>query len=274
MPPRKLEVLLVNRSGPIKSMRLRPWLIRFLVILFFLMAAALAGGGYLLYQQHKNIISLSRAAAELRKQNGLLATQVHELKTMADLARQSAAAEQSASTTTITTTTTTTTEAPKTSTTATTQKSSEASRTTAAGEPAVSDEVAVRIVRQTITKARIDVVFDVVNKDQDEKPVAGYVTTIARGQRAGKPWIEASPAMRLSPLGRPLNFRRGEAFSVQRYRRFRAKFQVADKKIKRLEFLLYSRTGDLILVKMIDLDKLDKENSDDAPKRKPGETEG
>ncbi len=251
-------------------MKIRPWLIRLLILLFFLMMAALAVVGYFLYQQHQRFSAISKLAVELRKQNDSLATQVHELKTMAELARRSSQVEQTTTPpTTVTTTTVTTTTAAKPTTTVTTAAA--AGRTTETGEPAVSDAVSIRIVRQTITNSRISVVFDVVNKNQSAKPVTGYVTTIARGQRAGKPWIEASPAMRLSPLGRPLNYRRGEAFSVQRYRRFRANFQVADKKFKRLEFLLYSRSGDLMLVKLVDLTK---SRPSVTPRRAPRGNEG
>jgi hypothetical protein len=119
-------------------------------------------------------------------------------------------------------------------------------------EPTESDEVDVRVVRQNSNKRSLTLVYDVVNK-QEEGAAEGYVTVVVRGSRQGKPWIEASPPMRLSPLGRPLNYRRGTAYSVQRYRRLKATFPVADKRFERLEMLLYSRAGDLLLVKIIDL---------------------
>lgn len=119
-------------------------------------------------------------------------------------------------------------------------------------EPTQSDQVDVRIVRHTLNRSTLTLVYDVVNQ-QDEGTAEGYVTVVVRGSREDKPWIEANPPMRLSPLGRPLNYRRGTAYSVQRYRRLKATFTVADKTFERLEMLLYSRAGDLLLVKIIDL---------------------
>ena len=54
--------------------------------------------------------------------------------------------------------------------------------------------------------------------------------------------------MRLSPLGRPINYRRGTPFSVQYHRPLKAMFPLGDKKLDQLEFLVYSREGNLILV--------------------------
>ena len=119
-------------------------------------------------------------------------------------------------------------------------------------EPTQSDQVDVRIVRSAVNRGTLTLVYDVVNQ-QDDGTAEGYVTVVVRGSREDKPWIEANPPMRLSPLGRPLNYRRGTAYSVQRYRRLKASFTVADKTFERLEMLLYSRSGDLLLVKTIDL---------------------
>jgi hypothetical protein len=55
--------------------------------------------------------------------------------------------------------------------------------------------------------------------------------------------------MRLSALGRPQNYRRGTPFSVQRYRKVKARVAaMADKKFERLEFVIYNRQGDLVMV--------------------------
>lgn len=247
MPKRKLEMLVVNQTGPVKRMKFRPWWLYFFIIVFLLMLAGLGAGGYFFFLQNKEVRALAIDTSQLQKANEALTTQVHDLKTMAQLAAHSDQASETPTSTATTTTTSTTT----TSTTTTTERPKEEQRTSGAGEPITSDKVGVRIVRKTVTSSRISLVYDVINKNERGGPVTGYVTVVARGNRASKPWIEAAPPMRLSPLGRPLNFRRGEAFSVQRFRRFRASFQVADKKLVRLEFLLYSREGDLILVDMV-----------------------
>lgn len=250
MSKRELELLLINRSGPVRRMKFRPWWIYLLVITMLVMGGALAAGGYLFFKQEKRVRALSDQTAQLRKSNSSLTTQLHDLKTMAVLAKASDSPQK---TTTPTTgaqeapTTTTEAAATTTQTTTTTERRTQDDTQGAIGK----DLVGIRIVKKVVTSSRITVFFDVVNKSGSEEPVSGYVTTIARGNRAGKPWIESSPPMRLSPLGRPLNYRRGEAFSVQRYRRFRAHFTVADKTIQRLEFLLYSRTGDLLELEVL-----------------------
>jgi hypothetical protein len=110
-------------------------------------------------------------------------------------------------------------------------------------------------------------VFDVTNELDPDDPAMGYVTVVARAQRKGKPWIEAWPPQRLTPLGRPLNYRRGTPFSVQRFRRLKAKFTKGDKDFQKLEFLVYSREGDLLLVYDMDL-------TPQAETSRPGATPG
>ena len=126
-------------------------------------------------------------------------------------------------------------------------------------EPKVSEHVKITNVNLKKRGGEINIVFDVTNQHDSSDPAMGYVTVVARAQRAGKPWIEAWPPMRLSPLGRPLNYRRGTPFSVQRYRRLKASFAQGDKQFERLEFLIYSRDGQLIMVHELELSAKDKQ---------------
>ncbi len=122
-------------------------------------------------------------------------------------------------------------------------------------EPRSSEIVGVRNIRIQKKGGNLVVHFQVSKKVEGGEPLAGYLTLVVRGQRAGKPWVEAWPPMRLTPLGRPLNFRRGTPFSVQRFREIKAKFVVGDKKFSRLEFLVFSKDGELMLVVNQDLEK-------------------
>jgi hypothetical protein len=114
--------------------------------------------------------------------------------------------------------------------------------------PTTSDRVAIRKLRYWRNKNRFYVRFRMANARKANDPAIGYTTVVLRGQRAKKVWVEAWPPMRLTPLGRPVNHRKGTPFSVQYYRKVTARFSVDDKKFKHLEILVYSRKGKLLLI--------------------------
>jgi len=116
-------------------------------------------------------------------------------------------------------------------------------------EPTATDYIALRNIEQKLEGGDLVVNFDMVNEREGKEPVAGYITLVARGLRNGKPWLEAWPPMRLNNQGRPQNFRRGTPFSVQRYRHVRARVAaINDKQFDQLEFVVYSRQGELVMV--------------------------
>jgi hypothetical protein len=115
-------------------------------------------------------------------------------------------------------------------------------------EPAQSDTVGLRNFRHRYRAGKLRVVFDVVNKQSPRHPATGYVVVVARGERVNKPWLEAWPPMRLTPLGRPQSHRRGARFTASRYRRIRASFLKVDKKFARVDIYIYSLEGDILLV--------------------------
>jgi hypothetical protein len=118
-----------------------------------------------------------------------------------------------------------------------------------AGEPTNSSRISIRNIEQKTEAGDLVVTFEMINERDFGDPAMGYITVVARGTRQGKPWIEAWPPMRLSALGRPQNYRRGTPFSVQRYRKVKARVAaMADKKFERLEFVIYNRQGDLVMV--------------------------
>ena len=132
-------------------------------------------------------------------------------------------------------------------------------------EPTTSDVVGIKDISIERKNGKLFLRYKVANAKAPEGKAVGYTTVIARGERAGKPWIEAYPPMRLSPLGRPLNYKRGVPFSVQYHRPIKASFALNDKDIKRLEFLVHSRDGDVLLLKTKDL------KEDGSDQKKPGE---
>ena len=101
----------------------------------------------------------------------------------------------------------------------------------------------------TITKrSTMSIRYEVVNLREPNDPAMGYTTVIMRGKQAGKVWVESYPRMKLTILGRPVNYRRGVPFSLKRYRRVEAKFQLKGKDFNRMEILVHSKEGKLVLV--------------------------
>ncbi len=263
-----MDILLVRKSGPVSSMKFRTWWIYFLFLVMLVMLAGLGAGSYLLYRQQQAIMEFTEelnlltlrverleSLAQDQENRALLAQQEIERKAemLAQAKLKAAQAKPGAA------------------------NKAKAAKTrpekAAAGvgapppvppqppaqllppEPHSSDMVGVRNIRIQKKGGNLVVRFQVSKKAEGAEPLAGYLTLVVRGQRAGKPWVEAWPPMRLTPLGRPLNFRRGTPFSVQRFREIKAKFVLGDKKFSRLEFLVFSKDGELMLVVNKDLEK-------------------
>jgi hypothetical protein len=252
------DLVMVRRSGPVQSMKFKSWWIYFLFLVLILMLAGLGAGSYLLYRQQSALHEISEdtrllmlraerleALVQEQETRALLAQQAEEERQAAQAAHQPArekppaAAEEQA-------------EAPA------ENPAPEQERSSLPPEPSESDRVGIANVELSSQGRELVVVFDVTNKLEPDDPAMGYVTVVARAQRGAKPWIEAWPPQRLTPLGRPLNYRRGTPFSVQRFRRLKAKFATGDKEFQRLEFLVYSREGDLLLVHQMDLTSQDE----------------
>ena len=116
------------------------------------------------------------------------------------------------------------------------------------GEPSKSNRVVINRLSYSRKGKNLTIRFRVSNKRKPKDPAIGYATVVLRGKRAKKVWVEAWPPMRLTPLGRPVNYRRGTPFSVKYYRRVRARFSLDDKKFELMEILVYDRKGRLMLV--------------------------
>jgi hypothetical protein len=242
------DVVLVRKSGPVQNVKFRSWWIYFLFLILLVMVAGLGAGAYLLYGQQKVLVNLSEDTRLLMLRTERLESLVQEQETRDLLAQQAederreaeAAAKAKAKPATKPA------EEAK-------AKEPEEAKPILPPEPKVSEHVKISNVKVAKRGGDLSVVFDVANQHDPNDPAMGYVTVVARAHRAGKPWVEAWPPMRLTPLGRPLNYRRGTPFSVQRYRRLRASFAKGDKQFERLEFLVYSREGQLVLVYNEDL---------------------
>lgn len=276
MGGRKMELVLVRNSGPVTSMSLGSWFIKFFALVMALLLVGLGVGGYFFYRQHQAFQVMTDEVRLLALRAERLEALVQEQETVALMATQHEQSGQEAE------------EKPQRPQAAAAtaparpaaepEKAAEASQAAqtaqqaavasaasggaakpaanpaeaalqpAATPPTAADWVAMRNVVQKAQGNELVVNFEVTNTGEGGEPAEGYVVLVLKGSRQGKPWMEAWPPMRLSPLGRPLNYRRGAPFSVMRYRRIRAKFAAVDKDLDLLEFLVYSRDGDLVLV--------------------------
>ena len=265
MGEKDMDIVLVRKSGPVQSMKFKPWWMYFLFLVLVLMLAGLGAGSYLLYYQQQALKAIAEDTRLLMLRAERLEALVQEQETRALLAQQSeeeaapvpgaaspprkspagegkkAAAAPSAK------------PAAESKPKPQTQPQTKPAQAAIPPEPTSSDLVGVKLVKVRRQGSELKVIFDVTNRRDPANPAVGYVTVVLRAQRAGRPWIEAWPPMRLTPLGRPINYRRGTPFSVQRYRRLRANFAIGDKVFERLEFLVYSREGELLLVSRRDL---------------------
>lgn len=251
MAKRGFDVVVVRRSGPVSSFSMRGGWLYLLVILLLVLTAAVSGGGYLVWQQQKLVTEMVEETRMLSLRAERLEALSQEQETREILAQQAAeeraagqgghgrgkAAAQTPP------------PPPAAESAGTGAESIRAAETTAAEEPTKSDYITISNIEQKVEGGDLVVSFDLVNERDSKEPVSGYISLVAHGQRNGRPWLEAWPPQRLTPQGRPQNFRRGTPFSVQRYRHVRARVAaVTDKEFQNLEFVIHSRQGELALV--------------------------
>ncbi|MCA1989374.1 MAG: hypothetical protein LDL07_09565 [Desulfarculus sp.] len=249
MAKRGFDVVMVRRSGPVSSFSLRGGFFYLLTVLLAVLTAGLGLCGWVVYQQHGLVMAMVDESRMLSLRAERLEALLQEQETREILAQQ--AAEERAT-------------PPEKGKRGVAPASAAPVETvhgtseTAADlehdrgdqpEPTTSDYIALRNIEQKLEGGDLVVNFDMVNERESKEPVSGYITLVARGVRNGKPWIEAWPPMRLTNQGRPQSFRRGTPFSVQRYRHVRARVAaIGDKQFNQLEFVIYSRQGELVMV--------------------------
>ena len=85
MPSRKIDILLVREDGPVQTMRIGPWLLRFFLVVMVLILAVLAGGGYLLYRQNLAISEIVKDNRRLKLAAENMETMVRDLQDRAFL---------------------------------------------------------------------------------------------------------------------------------------------------------------------------------------------
>lgn len=246
-----IDLVVVRKSGPVQSMSIKTWWIYLVLGAVLFMLPLVGVGAWVVYRQSGALNDLldetrllqlraERLESLVQEQEtrDILTQQTMEEKTGLDRARGKSGAASSSDQAMA--------EEARREVSALDRKAAEAAL---AGEPTSSGRLSIRNIEQKIESGDLVVSFEMINERDFGDPAMGYITVVARGARQGKPWIEAWPPMRLSTLGRPQNYRRGTPFSVQRYRKVKARVAaLADKKFERLEFVIYNRQGDLIMV--------------------------
>jgi hypothetical protein len=289
MARQKLDILVVRNDGPVQPMRFGPWVLYLFVILLCLTLLGLGGAGYLLFEQHLALERLTKDTKRLRLSTQSLEALLSQGQGWSRLSqprpsqpRQPQPVPKPRAKTTTSTVAKLTTSSSTTSTSTTLPPAppspvlapaasppagqngavpeqgaqSQPSASVSQGlelEPDSSDWVAIRNVRQRKSGGRLTIRFQVANKKEGQGQAEGYVTVVLRGIRKGSPWLEAWPPTRLSPLGRPENYKRGKPFAVKRYRTLKARFAVADKYLEQLEFVIYDRQGNLVMMRKVDI---------------------
>jgi len=248
---RGFDVLLVRKSGPVRSLSMSSGWIYLLVVLLLVVVGGVVGGSYILYRQQLQVAEIIDDTRLLILRAERLESLVQEQETRDILSQQAAEDRASAMP-----------GKPKGKALASVPQASpddlgkdgetfeQAVRATQAEEPQSSDRMSIKNIDMRAEGGDLVVSFDLINEREPREPLMGYMALVARGQRQGRPWFEAWPPMRLTSLGRPQNFHRATPFSVQRFRRVRARVaSLEDKKFDTLEFVVYSRQGNLMMVK-------------------------
>lgn len=284
MGKKGMDVLLVRKSGPVHAMTFRTWWIYFLFLVLVLMLLGMGAGSFLLYGQQEALKKLADDTRLIMLRTERLEALVQEQETrevlamQAEMEKQAALKAQNESSEKAEVQKASSDEPepeekvsepvePKSAESepaeeqaqeqaAAEEKPAEKDEVEEIKEPADSDMVGIRNIESSLEGNDLFVHFDVVNKtdSSSSEPLMGYVSVIMKGQKKGNPWMEAWPPMRLTPQGRPLNYRRGAPFSIHRFRRMKAKYDALEKNPEQVEFIIYSREGKLLLVSPADLD--------------------
>lgn len=242
-----------------RAMRLGPWLIYLALLLLALTVSALAVGGYFLYRQNQALDNIVKDNRRLRLAAQNLETIVRGLQDRAFLSGMPPDAPPPPHP-----------EPPPPRPLATPQPEKAASPSASEGVeeektkengastpheaeavepwPTSADWMEVRKVSLKKSGRDLLVYFDIANKLAGKQAAEGYATVLLRSDRRGDPWVEAWPPARLTPLGRPENPKKGARFSVQKEKRFRARFVLVDKKVEAVEFLIFNEQGELALL--------------------------
>ena len=270
-----MEIVLVQKAGPLRSLNFNTGWLYLVGVLICLLLAGLVVCGLLLYHQYEKNQQHEAESQALKMHILRLEDQVQEsekrlLQSGADSLRQASAApkaeaekpEEPAGTSQKGQTKSNT--SPENQTSNADVKSSQTgdSKADAAksetdppqdsqillAEPRKSEIISLRNIKRKKARNSMNIRFEVANSQGSDNPLVGYASVIARGHKSGKIWVESFPRMELTLLGRPVNYRRGIPFSIKRYRRIDAKFPTKGKKFDRLEIVVYSKEGKLLLV--------------------------
>ena len=239
-----MEILMVRKSGPVQPLRLGSWIIALFVMLLLVMMLALVGGGYLFLQQSKVLAEFGEGINLLMLRVERLEFLMQEQETRELIAQEEAQAKENAKTAPSE-------EPPTMASLETGEKAPKPEPTPAVAQedsPRSSDAVSINRIDQSYEGNELLVYYDVTNQMGDGNRAEGYVSLILHSIKDGKPRLAASPPMRLNAQGRPVSYRRGMPFAVHRFRRIAARFNVEGRTPERLEFVVYSRRGQVLLV--------------------------
>ena len=121
----------------------------------------------------------------------------------------------------------------------------------------IPQEQFVEIKDQVIKKEREKLIisFNLVNMHKDKRPADGYVHIIAFDKNADPPQFLAYPEVALKN-GIPVEFRRGQPFSIRRFKPIRGKFILDTKteSVSAIKVLIYNKSGTLVFQKEYDVE--------------------
>lgn len=235
---------MVRKSGPVQTARFGSWLIGLLAMLLIIIMLALVGAGYLFLQQSKVLAEFGEHMNLLMLRAERLEYLVQEQETRELIALEQSQAKVEAENAA----------KPKTPVMASLETGEtplipvETPTSAPEDNPKNSKIVSINGIDQRIVGSELLVNYDVTNEQGEGNRAEGYVSLILHCTKDGKSRLEASPPMRLDAKGRPVSYRRGMPFAVHRFRRIAARFDVEGKIPQRLEFVVYSRRGQLLLV--------------------------
>lgn len=102
--------------------------------------------------------------------------------------------------------------------------------------------------------SRLTVDFKLFNLGSEENAAGGYVHTIAKIEESDPPQKLSYPIGKLKE-GRPVNYRRGQPFLIQRFRPMKAKFDLTNTSHppSSIHFIVYDQSGKLLLEKAFEV---------------------
>ncbi len=102
---------------------------------------------------------------------------------------------------------------------------------------------------------KLNVIFNLVNVHEDEKPVKGYVHMIAMNKESDPPQLWTYPKVALRN-GIPIDYRRGQLFLIKRFKTIQGEYFFSSSKEfpSSMKVLVYDQSGKVILQKEFEVE--------------------